>query len=198
MYKVILSILVFMLASSCSQTDRQIEGSVQKNKVQSYFYDSLTIPEFISKLALNHQENYFLHNSEDFHSVFTASQLDANDPDNRNIYCELNLLHDLFTSKSPSNGSRGDILDIPYFWHWVSPNPRYGIYLRENHMLLKDQKPPLGFEKYKNYADVDRTPDVFLIDMFSEKPKYYSACCDTFSTFGWCSERCHLFCWQIY
>jgi hypothetical protein len=42
---------------------------------------------------------------------------------------------------------------------------------------------------YSSYADIDRTPLLFLGDLFTENPKYYHTKQDTFSSFGWCSER---------
>ncbi|MCC6753532.1 MAG: hypothetical protein IT266_06060 [Saprospiraceae bacterium] len=45
------------------------------------------------------------------------------------------------------------------------------------------------FPNYHSFADIDRTPFLFLSDLVEVSPKYYSATCDTFSTFGWCTER---------
>ena len=80
-------------------------------------------------------------------------------------------------------------MDIPYFWHWVNPNPRSEIFLLENKQLLSTIKPSSEYDKYKSVAEIDRTPFLFLSDLFREKPKYGHPLCDTFSTFGWCSER---------
>ena len=99
------------------------------------------------------------------------------------------ILHKLFTAKTCSDGSRGDILNIPYLWHWTEPNPRHNIYFTENGKPLTSVRHPKGFEKYATWADIDRTPYVFLTDLLAPEPRYYSAAYDTFSTFGWCSER---------
>ena len=98
-------------------------------------------------------------------------------------------MNELFSSLSAENGSKGRILNIPYFWHWVSPNPRHDISFSSNKTLLKATKPPIEFSKYNSFADIDRTPYLFLGDLFARKPKYFSDESGTFSSFGWCSER---------
>ena len=98
-------------------------------------------------------------------------------------------MHDLFTSQSATNGSKGEILNIPYMWHWVTPNPRHQISFTASKTLLQDMKPPIEFSKYNSYADIDRTPFLYLTDLVAESPKYYSESYGEFSTFGWCSER---------
>jgi hypothetical protein len=115
--------------------------------------------------------------------------LDMADSSNAKKFHSLLLLHNLFTSSSAFNCARGNILNIPYFWHWVSPNPRHQIMHKPSGKLLKSLKPPAGFGKYQSWADVDRTPDIFISDMLTKQPLYYSESCDTFYTFGWCSER---------
>ena len=54
---------------------------------------------------------------------------------------------------------------------------------------MKDTKSHNDFLKYRSYDDIDRTPYLFLSDIVDKDLKYYSESCDTFSTFGWCSER---------
>jgi hypothetical protein len=113
----------------------------------------------------------------------------ADDSSNLEKFFTINILHQLFTSQTASNCSTGEILNIPYQWHWIQPNPRYDIYFTSNKKLLKDTKPPKEFSKYNSYADIDRTPYLFLSDFVYPELKYYSLSCGTFSTFGWCSER---------
>ena len=43
--------------------------------------------------------------------------------------------------------------------------------------------------KYRTYADVDRTPALFLSDLVSASARYRHEDCGEFFTFGWCSER---------
>jgi hypothetical protein len=93
------------------------------------------------------------------------------------------------TSESPSNCSQKGALKIPYFWNWVSPNPRSEIIYLENGFTLDKIKPGIEFSKYKSYDFIDRIPSLFLQDLVSERPKYFHSSCDTIYTFGWCSER---------
>ena len=97
--------------------------------------------------------------------------------------------NNLFTSDNASDCTAGGILNIPYFWHWVEPNPRHQIIFKPDSKLLKLVGPPNGFEKYKSYADVDRLPRLYLSDLVSESPKFCHPSCGCFFTFGWCSER---------
>jgi hypothetical protein len=54
---------------------------------------------------------------------------------------------------------------------------------------LKDLKPTANFAKYNSRADIDRTPYLYLSDMFTAKPQYSTKNYGEFYTFGWCSER---------
>lgn len=74
-------------------------------------------------------------------------------------------------------------------WHWVSPNPRHEIICVADNKLLKDKKPPKDYGKYATYADIDRTPFLFISEMLSPTPLYSHPGCGEFSSFGWCSER---------
>jgi hypothetical protein len=81
------------------------------------------------------------------------------------------------------------VLGIPYFWHWVDPNPRDSIVLLPDSIALSTVAPPASFAKYKSFAAIDRTPALFLSDLVSESPRYRHDDCGEFFTFGWCSER---------
>jgi hypothetical protein len=108
--------------------------------------------------------------------------------DNDKIY-ELLFLHFLFTTTDAVDGLKGGILGIPYFWHWVQPNPRHEIMYEPEQCLLKNVRPPDGYKKYKSYADIDRTPCIYLMNLIESKPIFSHKSCGPFYTFGWCSER---------
>lgn len=163
--------------------------SKERYRVAPCSYQELTIPLFFKSLVSNHIQDFAKLDSENYNSVCSQFELGPDDPGNLTTFYTLDVLHKLFTAKTCSDGSRGDILNIPYLWHWINPNPRHEIYFTENGKLLTSVRHPRGFEKYSTYADIDRTPYVFLTDLLAPAPRYYSAACDTFSTFGWCSER---------
>ncbi len=177
---------------SCSWTESLSDdkSNEQTTKNAKFFhYDSLTIPAFFQQMASNHLIDYFSMDSSTYLTFCNSNALRSSDSTNLSKYFTIKILHDLFSAKSASNGSRGEILNIPYLWHWVEPNPRHTIYFTKNNKLLKDIKPPVEFSKYNSYADIDRTPFLFLSDLVNPTPKYYSESGDTFATFGWCSER---------
>jgi hypothetical protein len=157
--------------------------------VKTYQYDSLTIPDFFKKLVKNHIEDYAIIDTLTFSKLCSMHNINPLDDSNVNKFYTIKILHELFTSETASNCSRGKILNIPYQWHWIEPNPRYDIHFVSNNVLLKNTKPPAEFYKYNSYADIDRTPYLYLSDLVSKDLKYYSDSCGTFSTFGWCSER---------
>ena len=192
--RAILTLLpIFIFFVSCGQTSSinfdQSSKARRINQIKICSYNASTIPVFIKALLKNHSEDYFERDSIYYVSFCEKNNLLVTDSTNLKNYYSIKILHDLFTSQTASNCSKGEILTIPYQWHWVSPNPRHTIRSTENGKLLTEIKPPIEFSKYKSYADIDRTPYLFLSDLFSSKPKYYSASCDTFPSFGWCSER---------
>jgi len=192
--KLLLSILPFTTVS-CGQSpvlDHNINNnqySLPEYKVQIYQYDSLTISTFFKALIENHLKDYLTLDLSEYGEFCKYNKSATTDSTNIERYYTVKILHDFFTSQTADDCSKGEILNIPYEWHWVEPNPRHEIYFSHNNKLLKDTKPPPEFSKYSSYADIDRTPYLFLSDMVQEEPKYYSSSCDTFSTFGWCSER---------
>ena len=192
--KKLLSILpIFIFFVSCGQNssnDSDLSSERRKgNQIKVCNYSPSTIPAFIKALLKNHNKDYLGIDSVYYVSFCEKNNLVITDSTNIKKYYSIKILHDLFTSQAASNCSKGEILNIPYQWHWVSPNPRHTIRSTENGKLLTEIKPPAEFSKYKSCADIDRTPYLFLSDLFSAKPKYYSASCDTFPAFGWCSER---------
>jgi hypothetical protein len=97
--------------------------------------------------------------------------------------------HLLFASSNAVNCAKGGVLNIPYFWHWVSPNPRHELIYLPSSAPLKEVKAPAGFEKYRSYSDADRTPYLYLSNLVSDSPLFSHPQCGSFFTFGWCSER---------
>jgi len=159
--------------------------SSEKQTQKTHQYESLSIPEFFTELTENHLQDFYRMDSASF--IDLANQNNLSKSNISNFYT-IKILHELFTTKTSSNCSRGEILNIPYQWHWRDPNPRKEIRFLENGKLLKDEPPANEFSKYQSYADIDRTPYLFLSDLVSPKVKYYSECGE-FSSFGWCSER---------
>jgi len=144
------------------------------------FFDNL-FKEFYSKLA----EKY----SNDFIKFCNRHNLDEKDKDNQKSFCQVRFYHDLLTGNGASDCVKGGILEIPYFWHWIDPNPRHEILKLPDSTKLGSLKPPKEFARYKSYADIDRAPSLFLTDLVSEIPGYYHPDCGEFYSFGWCSER---------
>lgn len=158
-------------------------------KTSKHQYNSKDIPSFINELSSNHLESFKKIYWDDFSVFCNENDLLENDNKNQEIYFKVKFLNDLFSAKNASNGSVGKILKIPYLWHWLSPNPRHAIELKINKQKLNSIKPTEGFGKYKSFADIDRTPSLFLTELFLENEKYQLENCPSFATFGWCSER---------
>jgi hypothetical protein len=108
---------------------------------------------------------------------------------NKEVVFPLLFYHFLFTSTDAVDCTRGGIFTIPYFWHWVNPNPRYSIIYLPTGKPLVQTKTIKGFEKYRSFADIDRTPFLFLKNLVSDSALFYHPQCGDFYTFGWCSER---------
>ena len=99
------------------------------------------------------------------------------------------FFHDMFTGSEATDYRKGGMLEIPYFWHWVTPNPRHEILTLPDSIELTKMKPPEKFSRYKTFADIDRTPSLYFSDLVSPDANYYHPQCGAFATFGWCSER---------
>ncbi|MFO7790431.1 MAG: hypothetical protein R6V32_07660 [Bacteroidales bacterium] len=188
-----ISILIFLVTVSCAQQESEEKQGVKKNKeparIKTYSYDSLTIPAFFKSIIHNHKKDFSVKHKEKYKSVCEKFKFDAADSSNIETFYTFEMLHALFTSKTAGDNSTGSILNIPYIWHWIDPNPRQSIRMVKTGELLSDINPPNEFSKYKSYAEIDRTPYLFLSDLVEENPKYYNIQSDTFATFGWCSER---------
>ncbi len=163
-------------------------GNKAFNKESLNKYKSLSIPVFFQQLCINHQ-TAFSKIDNPYEQFCNQYSLNSKDSLTRQKFYTPFILHKIFTSKTAGNCSTGDIMNIPYQWHWTSPNPRHQIKFTKDHTLLKNTKPPKSFGNYASYADIDRTPYLYLTDFVQEEPKYFSESCGIFSTFGWCSER---------
>lgn len=188
---------LILLLVMCSWKSQEVSSTKGNSQIPANLnavapksnYDSLKIPTFFKQIAANHKASFIYINSKNCKTDFMMNGISLHDSLNIKHYSYLYIIHSLFTSNSAYNGSRGSILNIPYLWHWVKPNPRHTITYIPKNKPLKTIKPTQGFGKYGSFADIDRTPFLFLSDMLSEQPNYYKEGIDTFSTFGWCSER---------
>ena len=148
-----------------------------------------SIHAFLQTLFIDVQEEYADARADQYASFCTRHELDSSSAINEKTYLQIHFFHDLLTCTDASNCSRGGMLDIPYFWHWVDPNPRHSIRLLPDSSLLSDLPPPQPYALYQAYADIDRVPALFLGDLVTATPKYTHPGCGSFFTFGWCSER---------
>ena len=181
--------LLFLVSQSCQvdSVDKTIENLFYQVKMHKYA--PCNIPSFFEQLVNNHIVDYEQFALQEYHDICVLHNIDAHNKENKQKYYTIKILHDLFTSQSAQNCAIGQAWNIPYYWHWIENNPRHKIYLKESGKLLKDIKPNKEFGNYHSKADIDRTPYLFLSDLFSEGPQYTSKDCGEFSTFGWCSER---------
>lgn len=129
------------------------------------------------KLSREHQE------------ICRRMELSPEDSANQARILQALFLHRLLTTSAPADGTRGGILESVYFWHWVTPNPRHQIRRLPDSVLLTRCKPHPQHRSYRSWADMDRTPDLFLADLVSDTPRYFHPDFGSFFTFGWCSER---------
>lgn len=148
-----------------------------------------SLPSFFQQLFLEVEPSYAKLRASEFETFCASYGLDSLSADNRRIFLAVHFFHDLFTCSSASNCSRGGILQIPYFWHWVDPNPRHSIILLPDSTELVDVRPPAPYTRYRTFADIDRVPALYFADLITETPKYSHLQCGSFFTFGWCSER---------
>jgi len=189
-------VLISLLITACQPNNSNPDTPTKSNPIKKIFYQAkvhdyapMSIPDFFETIIKNHEKDYAEIIQDEYLNNCKERQIDHHDSTTRRHYYAIRMLHDMFTGQSASNCSRGDAWNIPYMWHWVTPNPRHDIYLKATDERLKDIKPPKEFGKYNSVADIDRTPYLFLSELFSETPKYYSKSCGDFSTYGWCSER---------
>lgn len=148
-----------------------------------------SIPELFNGILNDVQEEYFQIRSSEFESLCTSHGLDSANARNREKFLQIHFLHDLLTTNAARNCAAGGFLEIPYFWHWVEPNPRHSISSVPQGVLLTEVPPPKKYKRYKTFADIGRVPDLFLGDLITETPLYSHPQCGSFFSFGWCSER---------
>ncbi len=196
-------LVLLLAAASCRQGDgshtpdeKTQEGDPvstpvprPKITITVHKYGDLSIPAFFGAVVREHVSEFAELDKEAYEEVCLEHQVKRDDSSNVTTFFSLWILHELFTSDNAATCARGKILDIPYFWHYIEPNPRYTIRFVSNGRLLKETPPPPAFRKYGSYADIDRTPYFFLSDVVAPEPRYYTEDCDTFCSFGWCSER---------
>ncbi|RXK61983.1 hypothetical protein ESA94_02920 [Lacibacter luteus] len=192
MKRITIAIAILFCSLSCNHSTGSTsnDNSSKPNKSIVYHnYNNTTVAGFFKSYVSNHIPDFKLISHSIFIDFCKTNNLNAKDSHNIKQFFTIGIIHKLFTSKSPTNGSVGDIINIPYYWHWINPNPRYNIFLARNNIKLNDLKTLNAYPKYGSFADIDRTPYLFLSDLFGDYPKYRSTLCDSFSTFGWCSER---------
>lgn len=182
-------VLLLSCKSPAAKQDTIGTNILSKSEIRTHKFDSCRPDEFIKNLAKFHARDYISQDSSEYITFCNQNNLLTSDTSNFFTFYEIKISHDILTSQGAINGSTGNVLNVPYFWHWTSPNPRHTIQSLKYKKTLNQIKPPTGFGKYATYADIDRTPGLFWSEFFSPEPLYFHASCDTFNTFGWCSER---------
>lgn len=188
------NLLILFFASAIifacdSKALQHYEKKFPTKNLKIYSYKEEAIPLFFNALFLNHYHNFKTAKASDYKSFCERYSLLEKDSLNQVQFHRALFFQQLFTSRKPSNCSQKGALKIPYFWNWVDPNPRSEIVYLPSGKKMNRVKPPTEFNKYASMAYVDRTPSLYLKDLTSEKANYYHSGCDTFYTFGWCSER---------
>jgi len=148
-----------------------------------------SIPGFFDELFVEYKAEYSSLRESEFSTFCSSFGLDSSDATNQHTFFRIHFLHDLLTTVSASDCARGGFLQIPYFWHWIEPNPRHAIIWLPDSLQLSTLKPPSTYNRYATRADIDRVPALFLGDLVAEAPRYSHPECGIFYSFGWCSER---------
>jgi hypothetical protein len=156
---------------------------------QSSSPQSVGFVRFWKDVISRYSPAYLRCDSVAFVEFCKGHNLDLDHDRNKRMYATLGLLHNMLTAPSPDNCATDGILQIPYYWHWGPDRPRQHIIWSLTGQRLDQISPPAAFKRYRSYADIDRTPDIFWQNLLSERPMFYTATCDSFYTFGWCSER---------
>jgi hypothetical protein len=155
--KKVLLIALAILALSCQGQDQPIAG-------------------YFQKLCNHYMPRYFDKTGDrTFADLCIQFDLDARDSASVHCFYTIAIMHELFTVKTCGDGSRGDILNMPYFWHYRDPNPR--------HEILVDGK------KNVAYTSIERKPYNFLKDMVAPADRFTCPGMASFCSYGWCSER---------
>ena len=193
--KTSLILLISFCLLACQENlsqNHQAAESAESESIRNAFQPSdslLTLSAFFSELFTHYYPTLQQKHAAAFKRLCESYKLSPDAEGNERKFYEIQFFHDLFTCNSASNGAVGGILQIPYLWHWVTPNPRHQIKYLPSGELLKDIRPPKAFARYNSTADIDRTPALFLKDLATDEPQYTHPACGEFYTFGWCSER---------
>jgi len=152
------------------------------------------IIQFFDELYIKYIIDYQKIRNDQYLNFCEKYQIDKNNELNQDKFLKLYFLHDLFTGSGVTDCSSGGVLKIPYFWHWLNPNPRHLILRNSDRVNLTKIQPPTKISRYNSFADIDRIPSLFLSDLCKDDADYFHPDCGEFYTFGWCSEREMSFC----
>ena len=156
--------------------------------IEPHDYPVLDAISFMDSLYEVHQHHFRPIHQKRFQELCKSQNINPKNRSNQAKLFPMLFYHELFTLKMSNNCARSQIFDIAYFWHWQTPNPRHSIQSVAKNKTL-NQLPSLPEKPlYQTYGDMDRTPSVYLKDLFEQPSGYYANGCDSFSTFGWCSE----------
>ncbi|MFC1855735.1 hypothetical protein ACFL2A_04275 [Thermodesulfobacteriota bacterium] len=151
--------------------------------------DGEPLLDFFSALYKSSKTDFIADYKDDYVDFCKKYNVDHDNLENQEEYFKLLFFHKVLTGTNSYDCAKGGMLDIPYMWHWITPNPRHKIIDNLTGKPLIDKRPPKAFANYKSHADIDRTPSIYLLDLVSEDAKYRHPDCGEFYTFGWCSER---------
>lgn len=160
----------------------------------NYVSAQLAVPDTHYKV-IDFMNKIYKDNQTDINAAFESiidSKLNSHDICDQEIRSKLikyYFWHKLFTASSCVDGNNSGIWKIPYFWNWTEPNRRLEIVTIPDSTQLSQIDPPVEFNLYKSFAYIDRTPLLFLGDLFCNEIEYYHSLCGSFRSFGWCSER---------
>ena len=133
------------------------------------------IANYFSSLCNKYMDGFALRELKEWSEFCKQTDVDSKDLVTMRKFYTILIMHQLLTTVACSNGAAGNILNIPYFWHYCTPNPRDKI-------LTNGQ-----YRKWNSRAE--RVPHIFLGDLVATSVKYSYPGIEPFSTFGWCSER---------
>lgn len=170
-------------------TDKSSKTCLLLFSIVTFSFAETNLSSFLDELYNTHKGQIHSMYQRFIQKKLEKYAIDSGGQEVREHLFRLTFYHMLFTSTDAVNCSKGGILEIPYFWHWVEPNPRYSIRYIPDSMPLVKTVPPKGFEKYKSFADIDRTPAIYLKNLVTDSALFSHPDCGDIFTFGWCSER---------
>ena len=179
--KYLIPIILFItILFSCNKKEETI--------IKEHNYNKTELLPFLNQLYTNHKYNFEIIHKEKYIALCEENNLNKEDSINIEAIGQILFFHRIFTNNTSKNCNMSEILSISYFLHWNKYKPRHRIINNKLGKKLKELPPPADKNLYQTYADLDRTPFIFLNDLFSTNLKYSKQNCDSFSTFGWCSE----------